>query len=275
MEKNAQNHNGIVLIKGAGDLASGVALRLHRAGFRVVMTDLPVPLAIRRSVSFCPAITQGFAQVEDLMGRFARSRQETEDILAAGEVPVLADPAAQCRDWLRPFVLVDAILAKKNLGTASTDAPIVIALGPGFVAGADCHAVIETMRGHDLGRVIYRGSARPNTGVPGDVGGYTSERVMHAPAAGIFHGVRKIGDVVEAGETVATVGETPVLAKISGVLRGLLADGIDAPKGLKCADIDPRCRRENCFTVSDKARSLGGAVLEAMGALGGFGRCCS
>lgn len=263
-----QNRNRmLVLVKGAGDLASGVALRLHRAGLQVAMTDLAVPTAIRRSVSFCPAITEGSARVEDVTGRAAAGQEDAARIWAAGEIPVLADPAAACLAWMRPQVLVDAILAKKNTGTALGDAPIVIALGPGFTAGVDCHAVVETMRGHDLGRVFYQGSALANTGVPGEIGGYTEERVMHAPAAGVFQGLRSIGDQVEAGETVALVGGEPVRAKIGGVLRGILADGVYAGKGMKCADVDPRCRAENCFTVSDKARSLGGAVLEAVGAL--------
>ncbi|MEA5060073.1 MAG: selenium-dependent molybdenum cofactor biosynthesis protein YqeB [Candidatus Pelethousia sp.] len=269
MEQNRKCKQ-LVFIKGAGDLASGVALRLHRAGLRVVMTDLPVPTAIRRTVSFCPALTQGKAQVEDVVAKHARNREQVEAAWEAGEIPVLPDPEARSLVWLKPDVLVDAILAKANMGTAIDDAPIVIALGPGFTAGVDCHAVVETMRGHNLGRVYFCGSALPNTGIPGEIGGYAAERVMHAPAAGVFKGIRQIGDMVEAGETVALVGEEPVLAKINGVLRGVLADGIYAPKGMKCADVDPRCKREHCFSVSDKARSLGGAVLEAMGALGGF-----
>lgn len=264
----ANNHKDmLVLIKGAGDLASGVALRLFRAGLRVAMTDLPVPTAIRRTVSFCPALTQGSALVEDVIARPAHNRAEAEALWAAGEIPIFADPEAKCRGWLKPDVLVDAILAKKNLGTKITDAPIVIALGPGFTAWEDCHAVVETMRGHDLGRVYYQGSALPNTGTPGEIGGYAEERVMYAPEAGEFKGIRHIGDMVQAGETIALVGEEPVKTPIAGVLRGLLADGIFAPAGMKCADVDPRAKKEHCFTVSDKARSLGGAVLEAIGAL--------
>ncbi len=264
METGARDGKRVVLIKGAGDLASGVGLRLHRAGFRVAMTDIPLPTAIRRSVSFCPAVTQGEAQVEDVTGRLAKAPAEAETIWARGEIPVFIDPGAECRHFLRPAILVDAILAKANLGTSMGDAPIVIALGPGFTAGVDCHAVIETMRGHNLGRVYYQGSALPNTGVPGDVGGYTKERVMHAPAAGVFRGIHKIGDQVKAGEAIGLVGDTPVRTQISGVLRGILADGLEIPLGMKCADVDPRCQPANCFTVSDKARSLGGAVLEAI-----------
>lgn len=265
MEENRRHM--LVLIKGAGDLASGVALRLFRAGLRVAMTDLPIPTAIRRTVSFCPALTLGSALVEDTIARPARNRAEAEAIWAAGEIPVFADPEARCVSWLQPDVLVDAILAKRNMGTAINDAPIVIALGPGFTVWEDCHAVIETMRGHDLGRVYYQGSAQPNTGVPGEIGGYSLERVMHAPAAGEFRGLRQIGDIVEAGEAIAKIEDVPVISPIAGVLRGLLADGVYAPQGMKCADVDPRAKREHCFTVSDKARSLGGAVLEAIGAL--------
>ena len=180
----------------------------------------------------------------------------------------MVDPQAACRSFIQPQVLVDAILAKRNLGTSIQDAPAVIALGPGFTAGVDCHAVVETMRGHNLGRVYYQGSALPNTGVPGEIGGFTKERVMHAPAGGTFRAIHKIGDRVEAGEAVAQVDGVPVITHISGILRGILTDGLQIPQGMKCADVDPRCQPNNCFTVSDKARSLGGAVLEAMGALG-------
>lgn len=272
MEQNNPNNTNeiLVLIKGAGDLASGVALRLFRAGLRVAMMDLATPLAIRRTVSFCQALTEGYARVEEVVARPARTKADAQEIWAAGEIPVFADPTAHILADLQPDVLVDAILAKRNTGTFIADAPIVIALGPGFTALEDCHAVIETMRGHDLGRVYYNGSALPNTGIPGEIGGYAAERVMHAPAAGEFHGIRQIGDRVEAGDTVALVGDVPVVTPIAGVLRGLLADGIYVQEGLKCADVDPRAKYEHCFTVSDKARSLGGAVLEAIGALGGF-----
>lgn len=257
-----------VLIKGAGDLASGVALRLHRAGYMVAMTDLAQPTAIRWTVSFCPAILQGTAMVEDVRGRLAKGEKDALAAWEVGEIPVFVDPQAACRAFIQPQVLVDAILAKRNLGTSMQDAPAVIALGPGFTAGVDCHAVVETMRGHNLGRVYYQGSALPNTGVPGEIGGFTKERVMHAPAAGTFHSIHHIGDRVEAGETIALVGNVPVITHISGILRGILTDGLPVPLGMKCADVDPRCQPNNCFTVSDKARSLGGAVLEAMGALG-------
>ena len=253
----------LVLIRGAGDLATGVALRLHRAGLQVVMTDLPQPTAIRRTVCFSQAIVQGTAVVEGV--KAGRAEPETvQAALQAGEIPVLADPDCRCLSMLRPQVLVDAILAKKNLGTAIENAPVVIGLGPGFAAGKDCHAVIETMRGHALGRVILEGSAQPNTAIPGLIGGYAGERVLRAPADGIFRGCAQIGDIVTEGQTVGYVGETPMTCTISGVLRGLLADGTPVHQGMKSGDVDPRGKKEYCFTASDKALAIGGGVLEAI-----------
>ena len=254
----------LVLIKGAGDLASGVAVRLHRAGLRVVMTDLPRPTAIRRAVSFCRVISDGEAVVEDVRARFAPDAKQAMKIAADGQIAVLADPEAGCLAALRPAVLVDAILAKRNTGTAITDAPAVVALGPGFTAGLDCHAVVETMRGHDLGRVYYRGHAAENTGVPGDIGGYTSQRILRAPCGGVFHTVVEIGTVVRAGEVIATVNGEPVAAAIGGVVRGILPDGTPVAAGMKSGDVDPRGVVESCYTVSDKARAIGGGVLEAV-----------
>lgn len=253
----------LVLIKGAGDLATGVALRLYRAGLQVVMTDLPQPTAIRRTVSFSQAIPDGTAVVEGITAR-AACPETVEEILQAGEIPVFADPDCRCRESLRPQVLVDAILAKKNLGTALTDAPVVIALGPGFTAGEDCHAVIETMRGHYLGRVILQGSAQPNTAVPGLIGGYAGERVLRAPADGVFRGCLKIGAQVQAGDVAGYVGDLPMTCTIGGVLRGLLADGTPVHAGMKAGDVDPRCCADHCFSASDKAIAIGGGVLEAV-----------
>jgi len=253
----------LVLIRGAGDLATGVALRLHRAGLQVVMTDLERPTAIRRTVSFSQAIVDGCTTVEDVTGRFATTEQ-VWDVLCAGEIPVLADPDCACREVLRPQVLVDAILAKKNLGTAMSDAPLVIALGPGFTAGEDCHAVIETMRGHYLGRVITQGAAQPNTAVPGLIGGYAGERVLRAPADGLFRSCRSIGSQVEAGDIAGYVGDVPMCCTIGGVLRGILADGTPVHAGMKAGDVDPRCCVEHCYCVSDKALAIGGGVLEAI-----------
>ena len=239
----------LILIRGAGDLASGVALRLHRSGLKVVMTDLERPTAIRRTVCFSQAILFGKAKVEDVTAVRAETMDDVRRILAAGNIPVLADPAAECRHGLRPDVLVDAILAKKNLGTKIDDAPLVIALGPGFSAGEDCHAVIETMRGHTLGRVIRS---------------FAGERVLRAPDDGVFHQLHEIGDLVEAGETVGEVNGKPMACTISGVLRGILADGTPVFKGMKSGDVDPRAQVENCYTASDKAIAIGGGVLQAI-----------
>lgn len=254
----------LVLIRGAGDLATGIAMRLFRSHLRVVMTDLPQPTAIRRTVCFSQAILYGSYQVEDVTAERAETEDDVRRILSAGQIPVLADPKAVCRAWLRPDVVVDAILAKKNLGTAITDAPLVIGVGPGFCAGKDCHAVIETMRGHTLGRVIYSGSAIPNTNVPGLIGGFAGERVLRAPADGAFRSVRRIGDLVKAGDVAGYVSGEPMVCTIDGVLRGLIADGIPVRKGMKSGDVDPRGNVENCYTVSDKATAVGGGVLEAI-----------
>lgn len=254
----------IVLIKGGGDLASGVAHRLHRAGLRVAITELEHPTVIRRTVAFANAVFQGQTSVEGVTARLVANPMDVPSAWSEGVIPVLIDPEAQALGVLRPGVLVDAIMAKRNTGTHLADAPIVVALGPGFIAGVDCHAVVETQRGHHLGRVILKGTAAPDTGVPGEVEGYGQERVLRAPAAGVFQGVKEIGDVVKAGDTVALVAGRPVVVSIGGVLRGLLADGLQVRPGMKVGDVDPRGEREHCFTISDKARAIGGGVLEAI-----------
>ena len=254
----------LVLIKGAGDLATGTAVRLHRAGFSVVMTDIAQPTAVRRTVAFSQCIYDGVAEVEGITARRAANGEEASAMLAAGEIPVLVDPEARILNELPFGAVVDAILAKRNLGTSLTDAPIVLALGPGFTAGVDCHGVVETMRGHDLGRLILEGSAIPNTGVPGDVGGYTRERIIRAPADGPFEPVARIGQKVELGDVVAKVNGVPVAAQLTGIVRGVLPAGIPVTKGMKSGDIDPRCEVRHCFTVSDKARAIGGGVLEGL-----------
>ncbi len=258
----------VVLIRGAGDIASGAALRLYRAGFQVAMTDLERPTAIRRTVCFSEAIVHGACEVEGIRAVRADA-DEVRDVWAEGAIPVLADPAGACIPVLRPDAVVDAILAKRNLGTRITDAPIVVAAGPGFTAGVDCHAVVETMRGHYLGRVIYEGSALPNTNVPGLIGGFAGERVLRAPADGVFHALRAIGDQVQpgdaAGEVVTDTGEcVPMHCTIGGILRGLLADGTPVHKGMKSGDVDPRCDPAHCLCASDKALAVAGGVLEAI-----------
>ena len=259
----------LVVIRGAGDIATGIALRLWRAGIQIVMTDLPTPTAIRRTVCFSQAIVHGETEVEGVSARRAETAEEALSLLAEGIIPVLADPAGACIPVLRPAAVVDAILAKKNLGTAITDAPVVVAVGPGFTAGVDCHAVVETMRGHTLGRVYYQGSALPNTGIPGLIGGFAGERVMRAPADGVFHQLLDIGAQVREGDVAATVDGQPMVCTISGVLRGILAEGTPVFQGMKAGDVDPRCKIEHCYTASDKALAVGGGVLEAVLRLSG------
>ena len=253
-----------VLIRGAGDLASGIALRLFHAKMEVVMTDLPRPTAIRRTVCFSQAILFGTMTVEDVTAAFAETSEAAVSILKEKKIPVLADSEAACIAALRPDVVVDAILAKRNLGTKITDAPCVIGVGPGFTAGVDCHACVETMRGHTLGRVITEGSPIPNTNIPGLIGGFAGERVLRAPADGIFRQRLEIGDIVEQNEIAGYVGTEPMRCQISGVLRGLLADGTPVHRGMKAGDVDPRGEISYCKLVSDKALAIGGGVLEAI-----------
>ena len=254
----------IIWVRGAGDIATGIAFRLHKSGFSVVMSDLPQPTSIRRTICFSEAIIRGETTVEDITARFAANAEEAQNILSAGDVAVLSDPSGETARELNPIAVIDAILAKKNLGTKIDDAPIVVGIGPGFTAGVDCHAVVETARGHTLGRVYYSGSALPDTGIPGNIAGFTLERLLRAPRAGVFRGVKRIGDVVEAGETCAYVDGEPVVSRIRGVLRGLLPDGIAVFEGMKSGDVDPRCEQLHCFTVSDKALAVGGGALEAV-----------
>lgn len=253
-----------VLIKGAGDLASGIALRLHRCGFDIIMTDIAVPTTVRRSVAFSPAIYHGEAMVEEVKGVRCETIEAAVQALSKGHIPVFADERAAVRKLWKPEVVVDAILAKKNLGTLLTDAPLVIGVGPGFYAGKDCHCVIETKRGHYLGRCIWEGEAIPNTGVPGLIGGYGLERLIRAPAAGVFRGTVEIGASVSRGDIVGYVDQTAVHAELDGIVRGLLQNGVTVIKGMKAGDVDPRCEYDHCFTVSDKARAIGGGVLEAI-----------
>ena len=254
----------LVVIRGAGDLASGIALRLWRSRIRVVMTDVERPTAIRRTVCFSQAVVHGKTEVEGVTARRAFSAAEALWLLGEGVIPVLADPEGSCIPVLRPDAVVDAILAKRNLGTKMTDAPVVIGVGPGFTAGEDCHAVVETMRGHYLGRVIREGSAIPNTGIPGLIGGFAGERVLRAPADGVFHQLLDIGAQVKIGDIAATVEGQPMVCTLDGVLRGILADGTPVHKGMKAGDIDPRCAVEHCYRASDKALAVGGGVLEAI-----------
>ena len=254
----------LVLVRGGGDIGSGIAHRLRRADLRVVISELPQPLVIRRTVAFASAVYEGRFEVEGLEARVAVDWADAQAVLAAGMVPVVVDSTGQTvLRW--PFdALVDARLAKRNLGTSITDAPLVIGVGPGFVAGRDVQAVVETMRGHNLGRVILAGSAEPDTHVPGLVQGYGRERVLWSPSSGAFRGNAAIGQRVEAGQIVAHVAGTAVPAPIAGVLRGILHDGLVVSQGQKVGDIDPRGQVEYCHTISDKARAIAGGVLEAL-----------
>ena len=299
--------NLLIICRGAGDLATGIIHRLHRAGHRVIALETDYPAAIRRQVSFCEAVYDGSAAVEGVTARLvpaltdAETDTETysgendtpaahivsekwdssaiEAVLEAGEVPLLIDQKGESIALLKPDVVVDAIIAKKNLGTTINMAPLVIGVGPGFTAGQDVHLVIESMRGHNLARIITDGMAQPNTGVPGNIAGFTSERVIHASAAGYIHDVRKIGDIVQKGNEIARIYPdkesydnalseyVPVNATITGIIRGLIREGYYFRKGFKIADIDPReSELTNCFTISDKARSIAGSVLESVSA---------
>jgi xanthine dehydrogenase accessory factor len=263
----------LVIIKGAGDLASGIALRFSHAGFDIVMTEIAAPLAVRQPVCFSRAVYEGRTRVEDIDAVLAHNEREIRETLAKKEIAVFVDPSASIVGRLGPAVLVDAIMAKKNTGTSLSDAAVVIGVGPGFSAGIDCHAVIETKRGHTLGRVITEGTALPNTGIPGEIGGYTIERLLRAGADGVFTAIAAIGDHTRKGDVVASVrrtpegpdtaGNVPIRAEIDGIIRGLLPSGIQVTRGMKAGDIDPRCERHHCFTISDKALAVAGGTLEA------------
>lgn len=253
-----------VLVRGGGDLASGVAWRLYQSGFRVVITEIPEPLAVRRKVSFCEAVFDGQSVVEGVKAVLVEGSEQVGRVWDQGFIPVLVDPGAVCRHSIKPEVIVDAILAKKNLGTSVKDAPLVVALGPGFEAGKDAHFVVETNRGHHLGRLLTAGSAAPNTGVPGPVQGIASDRVLRAPASGPWRNTMDIGDMVKKGDLVGTVRGEALCAAIDGVLRGLIHPDVTVSKGLKIGDIDPRGIKEFCFTISEKALAIAGGVLEGI-----------
>lgn len=256
--------NILVIIRGGGDLATGVAVRLFRAGFSVIILEIEHPTVIRLPVSFARTVYEGKAIIEGIEVILISSWEEAKKNIKLNKIPVLVDPKGSCIKKLSPTVLVDSILAKRNLGTRKEQAPLVIGLGPGFTAGEDVDVIIETKRGHNLGRVYCHGQAAPDTGVPGEVGGESKRRLLRAPAEGKIIPLHKIGDLVKAGEVIAEVEGVPLKVEISGVLRGLIYPKSWVTKGMKVGDIDPRGIREYCFTVSDKARSLGGAVLEAI-----------
>lgn len=255
----------VVIIRGAGEQATGIACRLYRANFRrILMLETPSPLAVRRQVSFCEAIHDTNMAVEGIEAVRIGDDLERHAAWAAGKIAVLTDPEGESLARCTPDIFIDATLAKRNLGTSITDAPLVIALGPGFQAGTDCHVVIETNRGHDLGRLITTGMAEPNTGIPGTIAGYTKERVLRAPADGLFITDMRIGDLVRKGDVIGRVGTVEVASQLDGIVRGLIRPGSVVRKGLKIGDVDPRGEAGYCDTISEKARALGGAVLEAI-----------
>lgn len=259
----------IIIVRGGGDIATGTINRLFKAGFLVLVLETNNPTAIRRQVSLCEAIYQKEITVEDVTGVYVKDIEEIYKVWNEEKVPILIDTKGNSISQIKPDIVVDAILAKKNLGTTKDMAPLTIALGPGFCAGKDVDIVIETKRGHNLGRIITKGEAIKNTGIPGDIKGYSIQRVIHSPASGIINHVKKIGDIVQQGEVIAYI-ETEnktveVLATIDGILRGLIRDKFNVNKGLKIADIDPRKEEiNNCFTISDKSRCIAGSVLEVV-----------
>ena len=255
----------VILIRGAGEMASGAAHRLYRCHFKICMLEIPHPLAVRREVSFSEAIYDGEKEVEGVRAKRVLSPKEIQSVWGEGKIPILIDPdGEETRSYLKPDVLIDAILAKTNLGTRIIDAPLVIGLGPGFTAGKDVHRVVETNRGHYLGKVILEGSAEPDTGIPGEIGGYGIERLLRAMKKGIFHPQKAIGDRLTKGSVVAVVEEYPIIAGVSGVVRGLLREGVEVKRKMKVGDIDPRGRIDHCFSISEKSRAIGGGVLEAI-----------
>ena len=253
-----------ICIRGAGELASAVAHRLHRCNFKVLLTEIANPQAVRRQITFCEAVHHGSKEVEGVSAKLVSSPDEIENTWQDGDIPLIVDPETRIKSIIKPDVLIDAIIAKKNTGVKITDAPLVIGLGIGFYAGKDVHIVIETNRGHNLGRIISNGEAEADTGAPGVIGGYSLERVFRAPKDGQFKTIKDIGEYVKAGDTVATVDGQPVKVEIDGIIRGMLAGGTVVYKGMKAGDIDPRGKREYCYTISDKGRTIAGGVLEAI-----------
>lgn len=257
--------NNIILIRSGGDIASGIIQRLYNVGFKIIILEIKNPSSIRREVCFGEAVYRGEIEIEGIISKLAKNLEEAYEMLEKGIIPVLIDEKGENIEKVKPFVVIDAILAKKNLGTKIDMAPITIGVGPGFYAGKDVDAVVETKRGHYLGKVIYEGEAIKNTGIPGNIGGFTKERVIHSEFEGHIKNISEIGDSVVKGQLIATVNGEKVLATIDGVLRGLIRDDYYVTKGFKIADIDPRkMEYEHCFTISDKARSIGGGVLEAV-----------
>ena len=258
-------HSNLVVVRGGGDIATGTICRLHNAGFAVLILETARPTAIRRAVSFCEAVYDGEKNIEGVVAKKIETIEEYSSVLRAGKIPLFIDPKGDCLQKVQPLAVIDAILAKRNCGTTKDMAAITIGLGPGFCAGTDVHAVVETRRGHDLGRVLYRGMASANTGIPGEIKGYSKERVIYSPLDGRWQGKRDIGSQVATGDIIGCVDLTPVTATIPGIIRGMIRDQFRVSQGLKIADIDPRVEEvKNCTTISDKARCVSGGVLEAV-----------
>ena len=261
--------NGIVVVRGGGDIATGTICRLYRCGFKLLVLEIKNPTAIRRTVALSEAVYEGQYKVEEVTAERMATVAECAGCWARDRVPLLVDPTADCLRKVQPIALIDAILAKKNCGTAKNMAPITIGLGPGFCAGKDVHAVIETARGHHLGRIIFAGSAQDNSGIPGMIGGYAKERVLYAPHAGIIETLVDIGCRVKRGETLARIDGAELTAPIPGLVRGMIRNRTRVTQGCKIGDIDPRIEEaNNCYTISDKARCISGSVLEALIFLG-------
>ncbi|MCL2033238.1 MAG: selenium-dependent molybdenum cofactor biosynthesis protein YqeB [Oscillospiraceae bacterium] len=260
--KNNDILDDIIIVRGGGDIATGAVQKFFRAGLKVLVLEIPRPTAIRREVSLCEAVSKGVFTVEDMTARLIESPGSCHEVWQNGEIPVCVDPLGLSIESLKPDGVINAILAKKNTDTHPGMAPVVVALGPGFRAPRDAHAVIETMRGHTLGKVIFDGEAIKNTGVPAAVGGKSADRVLYAPCDGTVKALKQIGDIVREGEAIFSVGESVVTAPFDGVLRGLIADGTPVPRGIKTADVDPR-KDSDCRTITDKARCIGGGALEA------------
>lgn len=264
IQSTMNKQENLIVVRGGGDLATGVVHRLMQSGFLVVILEIEKPTVIRRTVAFAQAVFQENITIEEITAKRVYSVTEALQYAQHNQVPILVDPLASSINEIKPQIVIDAILAKKNLGTSQEMAPFVVGIGPGFCAGEDVHAVIETNRGHNLGRVFYNGCAEPDTGVPGTIGGFDYQRVLRAPADGIIKNVKEICANVKTGEVIAYVNEIPITSSLDGVLRGLITDGLMVKKNLKIGDVDPRCKPEYCYLISDKARAIGGGVLEAV-----------
>ncbi len=254
----------LIIVRGAGELASGAIRRLVLAGFPVIALEIPKPLCVRRTVSYASAVFDGEVQIEGVTGSCFENSDDAFLAAREGVAVIVIDPAGDSIGKLLPKTVIDARMMKDNVDTSSKMAETVIALGPGYTAPEDAHYIIETSRGHDLGRVITEGSALPNTGVPGEVGGESAKRVLRAPADGEFNSIIQLGEMVSEGEPVGEVNGERVTAGISGLLRGLIHDGVKISKGVKVGDVDPRGNPDYLGTISDKANAIAGGVMKAV-----------